>query len=719
MPKEERVEPGQVHPRFWERTVREAFQNDPLRILIELIKNSADSYTRLEKRGEAKPPFKILIEICCKRRKSPSVKIMDFAEGMDSQKLMEALKYGSQTSMGEDTEAITSGEKGIGLKDAMMALENNWLITIKDGLINERNKHADFSTGIGKEDQLVTERERNELGIMNNGTVVMGDLPEYFRDRKFFTIKEHLEKHFLMRKLLQRPEYEIYLIDELGNKFRLQYKPPDIVEQLLKEEFKVSYKGNDYKISFTVNKAKKELEQGKPYGESGLLFYYGLYSVLDFTLGRYERDGSFSRIFGEVKMDIGKLVRDSSEAPLVDEKRRGLDMSHPFNRILMSEINSRLKIIEEKEEALEYSFDSASKKEVIAELNKIYKDIKGKGEPPKPPIEPDIFAFHPPHVYIREYEPKTVFLIINSAIVQDEFEIILQTTNSEIKSRPKDIKIQKEEIVEKFIIKRIELYSEKSGGKAEIIATSNNPKYSTKIGVDVLENPMFSPRNGFAFIPDKTTIVDGGKKKVDLIMDKNLVSNGLKIIRFTSEEPIICPGKWELPDEKNLERNLIRNIIRLEIPIEVKGQGHIGEKAIISAFYGNVSCDLGVTVVPEPSIGGLFRNIRPSSRDRKEITAFLDDEGVLEIYINHPLIKKYMKGNYRNKPDFLIFMADTITREVIRTFVRHGIYESSSRFHIFDLDRPEPEIEKHVAREYYEQGPKLHDLLLKLVKTLK
>jgi hypothetical protein len=55
---------------------------------------------------------------------------------MDSSKLKEALKYGTQTSMGEDTEAITSAEKGIGMKDAMMALEDNWLITIKDGLIN-------------------------------------------------------------------------------------------------------------------------------------------------------------------------------------------------------------------------------------------------------------------------------------------------------------------------------------------------------------------------------------------------------------------------------------------------------------------------------------------------------------------------------------------------------------------------------------------------------
>ena len=54
MPKEQRVELGEVHPKYWEKTVKEAFKNDPLRILIELIKNAADSYTRQEKKERSK-----------------------------------------------------------------------------------------------------------------------------------------------------------------------------------------------------------------------------------------------------------------------------------------------------------------------------------------------------------------------------------------------------------------------------------------------------------------------------------------------------------------------------------------------------------------------------------------------------------------------------------------------------------------------------------------
>ena len=248
---------------------------------------------------------------------------------MDAQKLKEALKYGTQTSMGEDTEAITSAEKGIGLKDAMMALDDNWLITIKDGLINERKIHSDFKIGIGKENGKVTDEEREKLEIPNNGTVVKGKLPDYFHERKFETICGRLSKHFLMRKLLQNSNYKIYVIEgrwwsELpGYEIVVEYKPPKIEKQILKETFKINYNGREYPIHLLINKSKEELRQGKPCGDSGLLFFYGKYSAVDFSLCRFDGDVSFSKFFGEVKMDIESLIRDPEEAPLVDEKEGG------------------------------------------------------------------------------------------------------------------------------------------------------------------------------------------------------------------------------------------------------------------------------------------------------------------------------------------------------------------------------------------------------------
>lgn len=183
-----------------------------------------------------------------------------------------------------------------------------------------------------------------------------------------------------------------------------------------------------------MHKSKEELVQGKPYGDSGLLFFYGKYSVVDFTFFKFDRDPSFSRFFGEVQMLIERIIRDPEESPIVDEKRRGLDPEHPFNKKLIDEINQRLKKIQEKEGVSEYTFDEQTKREILRELNKIYKEIKGRGPPSEPPIKPELFEFYPVWVEINEYEPKRHSIVINSSIIIDKIEINLQSKKSKNKS---------------------------------------------------------------------------------------------------------------------------------------------------------------------------------------------------------------------------------------------------------------------------------------------
>lgn len=505
-------EKGDIADKYWKDMVKAAFKNDPLRIIIEIIKNSADSYMRLEKKGLVKPPFEILVKLSCSPKKPPFIEIIDNAEGMDSNKLKKALTYGTPTSLEEDEEGSTSAEKGIGLKDAMMAMEDNLLITIKNKKLNERKKFPNFDTGIRKIDKNVTNEDRKNLSILNDGTVVKGNLPEYFQERKIETICEHLQQHFMLRKLLQLQEYKIFAIDMWsGKKKLLNYLPPEIEEEIIKgkeKEITINYNNKRYKMDIVINKAKKELSQGKPYGNSGILFYYGKYAVLDFTLGSFDRDLSMSKFFGEVKMNVEQLVRDGEL--LVDEKRRGLDMTHPLNILIIDEINKILRKIEEKEkEKTDYSLDEETEREVLNELNKIDK-IVGVAPPP-PPIEPETFAFYPPHVYIKEYEEKNIFLVINSSIINDELEIEFKYTNKEIRPKSEKIKILKEDTKERFIKKAIGLYSEKSEEKGDIIAEARGYG-AARVGIEVLENPIFSPEQGFAFVPNKTTIIKNGEK---------------------------------------------------------------------------------------------------------------------------------------------------------------------------------------------------------------
>ncbi|MEM3451896.1 MAG: hypothetical protein QXU11_11795 [Thermoproteota archaeon] len=220
-----------------------------------------------------------------------------------------------------------------------------------------------------------------------------------------------------------------------------------------------------------------------------------------------------------------------------------------------------------------------------------------------------MFEFYPVWSDIKEYEPKRHIIVINSSIVVDKMEITLQSNNSKIRVKPATIEIEETAAKEGFIIKQIELYSEEAGIIGEVIATSDNLNHSSKMGVRVLENPIFSPENGFAFVPGKITIVDGGEKKVLLCIDKNVIETS-KEIRISSEEPINSPGTWLLPDPKNIDKNMIKNIVVLEIPIKVKGTDHIGEKATVTAKYEDKMSELHVDIVPEPSIAGAIRDIR-------------------------------------------------------------------------------------------------------------
>jgi len=303
-------------------------------------------------------------------------------------------------------------------------------------------------------------------------------------------------------------------------------------------------------------------------------------------------------------------------------------------------------------------------------------------------------------------------------VIVKETKITLRSSNPKISVKPDTVAFDSYETPKDFVIKTIELYSEEHGNKGEITAESEILKYSSRIGVEVLTNPMFSPDNGFAFVPNKTTIVDGGAKKIDLCIDKTSIDCS-KEIDMLSQDPVNCPGKWMLPDAKNIEKKMIKNILRLEVPISIKGQGHIGERAAVVAMYGDKTSNLRITIIPEPTLGGFLRDIIFSDKETKKISSFIEDEGILEIYRKHSLIKKYMQGKFTNRPDFLVFVSDVITREVLRSIVLQGIKEGLSRYSIFDLEHPEPEIEDHIAREYYEYGPRMHEAFVKLVHTLK
>ncbi|MGC8651573.1 MAG: ATP-binding protein, partial [Minisyncoccia bacterium] len=438
-------EKGSIHPSFWKKQVREAFGSDPYKLIIELIKNAADSYIRLKNSNKMQPPFNIFVEIDAPFKKLvPILTVKDNAEGMTKQELSTALEYATITSI-MDKSSLTSAEKGVGLKDALMAMilfgNKDRIITIKNNKISIAEKDKNFMTNWIKKDASVSEEDRKESGIPENGTIIYGTLPSFFKDKKFNTIAEKLSKHFLLRKLLQIDDFKVHLIDGYTKQEEiLTYKFPQKKSKLIDEDFYIEYKNEKYKAHIKIYEAEKNLEGKKPFGETGLLIYSGLYSVLDLSLGSYENDPRFANIFGEVYLDILNLeqkIRNGEEDPLVDNKRHGLITSNEFNLKLLQQINNYLeKIIQNKEEGETYTVND---NEILKYINKITKEISGSGSEYIPPITPKYFEFYPNYKEIKERSQETIDLIINAMEMKSDSVIKLKSTDPNFKISPQEI----------------------------------------------------------------------------------------------------------------------------------------------------------------------------------------------------------------------------------------------------------------------------------------
>ncbi len=721
--------PGVVTEAWWERTVKEAFRHDPIRIIIELIKNSADSYTKLEKNKEIKPKFKIIVELSCWPRKSPFVRVKDFAEGMDGKRLEKALEYGAQTSL-EDKEGSTSAEKGIGLKDAMMSMKDNLLLTIKEGVLNGRTKYPNFDTGERVVNHVVESGDREKLGIPENGTIVEGRLPEWFPDKKFSTICKHLANHYMMYKLVQMEKFEIICVDTFTkDKINLSdlYEIPkeDKNFESIKKEIFLTYQNKKYNFSLEIKKSNKPLDFGKPYGKAGLYFFYGDYTVLDFSFGnsRYPEMRSF---FGEVRMGVEQLVRKGEL--FVDEKRKGLS-DHPLNEDLLAEIDKIVsKIADEQREVTHYVFKKESWMQ--QEMKKIYQDMnKGGGKNFQLAIKPRKFEFASPHTDVMEFEPKNIFLIINCAIISSEIEISLSTKNKNLEilsPSTKNIILKEEDIDElsiekdgeKFIVKSIKVYSEKKDSSDEIIAILNG-YHKSKIGISLVSNPIFNPRDGFEFAPKengKVTITEGISKKVDLIISQIIYNEKERNVKIDNAHGgIKCAGNFDIPIKKNLDRYKIKNVIRYPFEI-ISKSGEIKErKGVVKAFYRDKETQIEISIVPPGGIN--FKGVKfVKSEGTLEISHYKED-GFVYIYEDHPLVKKYKKRDWKNKNDCLTFFADVIAREFIEKTIRDSIKSGSPKFQIMNQDNPEPEIRDHFRDEYYKNAAKIHEIQITYLKT--
>ena len=371
---------------------------------MELITNSDDSYKRLESRGIS-TNGRIIIEIHRKRRDS-TIKVSDFAEGMDGAKL--DLAVGTYA---EETSGFTQGEKvrgyfGRGIKDSILGLGEG----IVTGTINNRIHQASLTIrdnsphydaqqpipllGIGHPD-----------GTQVEITITRDDIRIPFFDN----LRRQLSLHYALRDILSSANRAIVLKNENARttqEHSLSYVFPN-GKQIGKNTLSI---GN-YGIQCDVELYRSEVPLDTP-SESGYMAQAGLLvksgtAILDNSLFKFESDPHAQRFYGTVHCPhLNELLL--KEEPIVTATRDGLDRSHPFISELFKVCEEFLQEYVDKEalkartaqqrtrsKELQQKLDNAINRlnviarDELAELDPMDKDVE------EPMVPPDGFGFVP------------------------------------------------------------------------------------------------------------------------------------------------------------------------------------------------------------------------------------------------------------------------------------------------------------------------------------
>lgn len=350
----------EYHDRFALQQADQAIRKDVMRALVELVTNSNDSYGRLEAQGK-EVDGRILIEIR-RRVKNAELRVRDFAEGMDTQIMNQAVgTYGAPTSGFLQGQSVR-GLWGRGLKDAFYGLGHGRVCSIRDGHYFEAALFTQDGAPMydpPEEGVAVTEKLRTQLEIpRGNGTVMeiilsRPDVPVPLID----SLRFRLQQHFELRTIMNSPHRQVILreIDRYGKvkqELPLSYTLPTGIE-IYNEAFYVP--GHAALTHLEVYRSDEPLTTVSDVGDyaDGGLLVISRKVVMALTLLKYEHSEHAARVYGSVTCDhLHDLLQKEDAEPILTATRDGLNWDHPFMKALRAEVEARLEVLIQAERRL-------------------------------------------------------------------------------------------------------------------------------------------------------------------------------------------------------------------------------------------------------------------------------------------------------------------------------------------------------------------------------
>lgn len=306
--------------------------------LVELITNSDDSYSRLEKQNI---PTSGNITVCYDRHQNGAIlTVADQSEGMSLERLRSVLSYGGAHSSLSQGETSGRGYFGRGMKQAIYGLGHGWIESLYNGQLSRvdlfRAEHGNYVYDDWDGDKTATDEDYVRLNIPfgGNGTkvTIIVDNPQvnipYFR-----SLVTAINNNVYLRDLLERRNVALInrnKTDKISAKVLLRYEAPSS-ELLLGPDLQTSFlfQGAEYNLSLTLRKAHNtELILKGDERTNGLLVISGT-AVLDCQFFRYENQLGTEYLFGKVSCP-GLAEMLAQGRPIISDERDGLNLKEPF-----------------------------------------------------------------------------------------------------------------------------------------------------------------------------------------------------------------------------------------------------------------------------------------------------------------------------------------------------------------------------------------------------
>jgi hypothetical protein len=363
-----------------------AMRGDIVRALVEYVTNADDAYARKKMKG------RILVEVEHKRGDEPwEARVRDRASGMTLAEMKERIgKQGVRASGFEAGEAVR-GNLGLGSKDPACFGQVRF-DSIKDGMyawftIDDEGDRAAVSKPIK-----ATKEIRDALGVPANGTVVTITVTQPIINPRHDTLKQRLERHILLRDIVQASDREVYLVhaNKPGDKAeRLHYPEPKVSERINRKGVELpGYKGATADIM--VAEADEPFTDEGPRSatrQSGLLIK-GRRGIYESTLFSFEGNQYALAFNGYIRCeDIDRIAAEYDERadkkiphtldnprPIISRQRDGLADDHPLyqaiRRFAEGELAPLIQEREKKIKAKSRQVENARTTKLLSQLAK-------------------------------------------------------------------------------------------------------------------------------------------------------------------------------------------------------------------------------------------------------------------------------------------------------------------------------------------------------------